>query len=171
MNKTIVLIVLVIGFFGINKMEAQMAAAKKIMWDVKVVAKVNTYKGAAWRIITDDEKFPSVSNGTIKSVTTNEEGLDPIREVVFTNGNTRSETIIQTDYVYKFMVIKINKNSLPQGIKNAEIAVFTNEVDDDNSTITWTAKIEGKKSAKQKLKTQLKSEFESYAKGLSTINS
>ena len=169
MKKITVLLCLVIGLIGAKRGEAQMAAAKTIVWDVKINVDVKASKGDVWRLLNDNEKLQHLSNGYVRSVKTIDQELVVSREIVFTNGKKRSETIVQTDVVNKFMVIKINKASLPKGIKNAEIAIFTKDIDEENTNILWVAKIEGKKSQKQMLIDQLKAEFESYAKGFSSV--
>jgi carbon monoxide dehydrogenase subunit G len=171
MKKTVILLSFVIGLIATKNVEAQMAAAGKIVWDVEINVDVKTSKGAVWRLINDNEQLQKHSNGYVKSVKTIDEELVVSKEIIFANGKKRTETIAQTDYVNKFMVIQINKSSLPKGIKNAEIAIFTKDIDDDNSNILWVAKIEGKKSSKQKLMDQLKAEFESYAIGFGKIKS
>ncbi len=171
MKKINLLCILLVGMFGVKTSTAQMPAAKTIVWDVKISADVKASKGDVWRVLIDNEKLQQYSNGYVKSVTTIDQELVESRDVVFTNGNTRTETFAQTDYVNKFMVIRINKISLPKGIKSAEIAIFTKDLDDDGSNILWVAKITGRKSAKQKLMNQLEDEFNAYAKGFTKIKS
>jgi len=168
MKKIVIMFLFVLGLISTIRVEAQMAAATKTVWDLEVKVDVKISKGDLWRLIIDNEELINYSNQYVKSIKTKgDEGL--LREIVFTNGNKRSETIVQTDYVHKFLVIKIHKESLPKELKNAEIAIFTKDIDDNNSTITWLAKIEGKKSQKKQLLDQLKSEFKSYAEGFGTI--
>ena len=169
MKKITIALFLILGLIGGKKVWAQMAGAQKVTWDVEIRVDVKAAKGDVWRFINDNEKLQYYSNGYVKSVKTIDEELVVSRDIVFSNGKKRSETIVQTDYVNKFMVIKINKASLPKGIKNAEIAIFTKEIDDENSNIQWLAKIEGNKSKKKILIKQLKAEFESYAKGFGNI--
>lgn len=168
MKKTVVLFLFALGIIGAIRVEAQMATATKTVWDLEVKVDVKTSKGDLWRLISDNEQLINYSNGYVKSIKTNDYD-EQLREIEFTNGNKRFETIVQTDYVHKFLVIKIHKESLPKELKNAEIAIFTKDIDDINSTITWLAKIEGEKMQKQQLLDQLKSEFESYAKGFSSV--
>lgn len=170
-NKKIVFFILVLSLIVTKTVEAQMATATKIVWDVKISADLNASKGDVWRVITDYDKLPKYSNQYVKSIKKIGEGTAESREVVFTNGNKRSETIEQKDYVNKFMVIRINKESLPEGVKYAEIAIFTKDIDDENSNISWLAKVEGKKLQKQKLMDELEVEFKSYIKGFLNLRS
>lgn len=154
-----------------NSVEAQMAAAKTIVWDVQIDVDVNASKGEVWRMLNDNEKLQNHSGGYVKSIKTIDQELVVSKEIVFANGKSRSETIVQTDVVNKFMVIKIDSASLPKGIKTAEIAIFTKAIDDARTNILWVAKIEGKRSKKKLLMNTLKTEFESYAKGFGNIMS
>ncbi|WP_418603527.1 hypothetical protein [Hwangdonia sp.] len=171
MNKVVILFFVVFNLFAANRVEAQMAAAKKIVWDVEINTIVNASKGDLWRLINDNQQLVKHSNGYVKSIKSIDQNPSDVkREIRFANGNRRLETIVQTDLVNKFMVIKINKASLIKGIKNAEIAIFTKSIDDENSRISWLAKIEGKKSQKKLLVKQLKAEFEAYAKGFNNLH-
>ena len=169
MRKITTLIVLALVFMVSKNSEAQMAAAKTITWDIEINVDVKASKGEVWRHIIDNEKLKFYSNGYVSSIKKIDQELVESREILFSNGNKRIETIKQIDYVNKFMVIRINSESLPKGIKNAEIAIFTKEIDDENSNILWVTQIEGRKSSKQKLIDRLKAEFESYAIGFGEI--
>ncbi|MDO5980955.1 hypothetical protein [Flavivirga spongiicola] len=165
MKKITTVLFLLLGLIGGKKASAQMGGAQKITWDVDVDVDVKASKSAVWGFLNNNEVLQSYSNGYIKSI----RAIDESREIIFTNGKKRSETIVQTDGVNKFMVIKVNKVSLPKGIKNVRIGIFTKDKGEKKSNIHWVAKIEGGKSEKQILMKQLKAEFDSYVKGFSDI--
>jgi hypothetical protein len=169
MKKISIVLVLLLSLIAREKVFAQMEATQKTTWDVNVSTGVKAYKGSVWRFLNDNEMLQRYSNGYVKSVKRISKEPQVSREIVFSNGNKRSESIVQADYVHKFMVIRICKASLPKGIKNAEIAIFTADIDDDNSNIQWKAKIEGSKSKKENFIKQLKAEFSAYAKGFGNI--
>lgn len=169
MKKVTIVLFLLLGVVSGGKVSAQMAAATKTTWDVNVSTGVNASKGAVWRFLNDNEMLQRYSNGYVVSVRTIDQEPKVSREIIFSDGKKRVESIVQTDYVHKFMVLKISKASLPKGIKSAEIAIFTTDLSENTSTIQWKAKIEGSKSKKEILKNQLKAEFSAYAKGFENI--
>ena len=169
MKKTVIILLLTIGLIGINKVSAQMGTAQTITWDVEVETDVKASKGNVWSYLNHVEKLKSLSNGYVKSIKEIDEEIVVSRDIVFSNGKQRSETITQTNVVEKFMVIKFKEKSLPKGVKKGTVGVFTKAIDDENTNIKWFARIEGKKSAKKALLVQLKTEFESYAKGFGNI--
>lgn len=169
MKKVTVLLSLILMVITIKIGEAQMPAAKKVVWDAEVKVNVKASKGDVWQILNDNKKLQYYSNGYVKSIKSLDQELVDSREVVFANGNKRSETITQTDHLHKFMVIVINKASLPKGVKYAQIAIFTKDIDGENTSISWYAMVNGKKLRKQQLVEQLKAEFNAYAKGFGSI--
>jgi len=167
MKNTIATFVLLLGLIFGSGIYAQMAEAQQSIWDISEEAKVNTTQYAVWNYLNDAKMLKQLSNGYVKSVSIIEDNTPPSIKVLFTKGNNRSGKIVQSDVVNKFMVIKINKESLPKGVKEGEIAIFTKSEGKNKSSINWKAKIVGNKQGKQILFNQLKAEFEAYKIGFS----
>lgn len=163
-----IIITLLLSIVCGNGIFAQMAAAQPIVWDIEKKVEVNISQGSLWSILNNDEKLKEYSNGYLKSVSMSNEN-PVIIERVFSDGSNRTEEIVQTNNQYKFMVIKINSEFLPKGVKKAEIAIFTSELPIGRSGVSWNAKIDGKKSGKQLLTKQLIAEFNSYISGFGRI--
>lgn len=168
MKKIITTFVLLLSLIFVNETSAQMASAKKIVWDLSQDVKVNTTQNTVWNYLNDAEMLKKLSNGYVKSVSLVEDDVVSIN-VLFSNGNKRYGKIVQSSAQYKFMVITINNESLPKGVKTGEIAIFTKSESDETSSITWKAKINGNKKGKEQLINQLNAEFESYKVGFSKI--
>ncbi|MNF06774.1 hypothetical protein D3C80_2067980 [compost metagenome] len=66
------------------------------------------------------------------------------------------------------MAYRFKESSLPAGITNVHIAVFTKPVD-GKAEVKWMARIEGKSDAKKALVTQLTAEFDKYANGMTDL--
>jgi len=165
MKKVIVSLFVLICILGKKELHAQMGAAQQIKWDVVKDVDCNMSPDVVWNFLNDTVMLKRASNGYVTSIKT----TDPTsRIIVFSNGSTRSENILQSEKENKIMVMDINKESLPQGITSEEIAIFV-KGDDKKSTITWRAKIEGNKEGKQTLINQLKAEFDDYAIGFEKI--
>ncbi len=168
-NKTIVSLFLLLGLISTNKTFAQMASSKKIAWDIDKKVDVNVSQNTAWEFLNDVKMLKQLSNGYVTSATKGSKGNLVSINLVFLNGIVRTETIVQTDIVNKFMVIEISKESLPKGVINAEIAIFTNTKDDGNSSVNWKAKIDGENPGKQILMDQLNTEIGAYTVGFGKI--
>ncbi len=164
-----IIITLLLGIVFGNGVFAQMASAQKITWDLEIGAKVNASQATVWAYLNDAKMLKQLSNGYVKSmVKTGENAPLPVN-VHFSNGNKRSETIVQINHAYKFMSIDINKESLPKGVKNGEFSIFTKDEGNGKSSVKWLAKIDGNKQGKQTLMNLLKAEFEAYKIGFGKI--
>lgn len=168
MIKKIIVTVLFAVFFG-NGVFAQMATAQKIVWDIDVKAEVNASQSTVWSYLNNVEKLKQFSNGFVKSIQKKGEVAPVSVNVHFSNGKKRYETITQLNNRNKFMTVKINNESLPKGVKNAEIGIFTESESDEKTTISWYAKITGDKKGKKILMNQLNSEFEAYRIGFGNL--
>lgn len=166
MKKATLVLCIVLTAMTSSVALGQMAAATKITWDISINTDVDASKGVIWKLLNDTDKLPKYSDGYVTSI---HEMDGDTREVVFADGSKRKETQAQTDHMNKFLVLKMAPESLPEGIQHAEIAIFTKDIDDDHSSISWKAKIDGKKAAKKAYKEKLTAEIESYVKGLKTF--
>jgi carbon monoxide dehydrogenase subunit G len=164
-----IIVTLLLGIVFVNGIFAQMATAQTIVWDLEVEAQVDASHATVWKYLNDAKMVEETSNGFVKSMIKTDEKVPVSVNVHFSNGNKRSETIVQINHVYKFMSIDINKESLPKGVKNGEFSIFTKSDDDGRTSISWKAKIDGNKNGKQKLIRQLKTEFEAYKIGFGKI--
>lgn len=165
MKKVILCLFVLICVFGKKELHAQLGAAQPMKWDVVKNVDCNMSSDVVWDILNDADLLKRASNGYITSVKTTE---PTSRAIAFSNGRTRAESIAQSDKENKFMVININKESLPQGVSSAVIAIFA-KGEDKKTNITWRARIEGDGEGKQALIDQLKAEFDNYAIGFEKI--
>ncbi len=146
---------------GVQKAHAQMEAAEPVKWDLTQECKLNISQDALWVILTDVKQLAPLSNGFVSSIT--DKGKNA-RVVTFADGSKRTENVTQSDTENKFMVIEFSKESLPEGISDAQIAIFTRE-QNDKSTLVWRVRITGKDKSKQSLIARLKEEFSNYQTG------
>lgn len=165
LKKITLSLVIFLMAVGVKEVSAQMAAATPIKWDVTKVITIPMEQYDVWEILNDVERLQALSNGFATSIKIIDANSPVEREVEFADASKRLETISQTDIINKFMVIKFDPKALPEGIKAAEIAVFTKSLDDDQAQISWNFKVEGGKKEKAALMEKIKAEFENYAIG------
>jgi hypothetical protein len=156
--------VLILGVLGGKSVYAQMGAAAPIKWDLSKEVAFNMEQSRAWEILNSPELLKIAANGYLTSMTISDPTFPVSRDLVFTDGTKRSESIVQLDQEYKFMKITINKASLPKGITEAEIIIFTRPKG-DKTNIMWGAVLKGNEEAKKAMVGQLTAEFDSYVAG------
>jgi hypothetical protein len=164
MKKIVLFLVLLTGLLA-TKAPAQMGAAQKITYDINKQAIVNMAQDQVWEILNQPELLQKASNGYASSITVKDANFPVVREVVFADGSKRTETIKQVDMQYKFMVIQLDNVSLPKGVSEGEILVFTRDKD-AKCEILWKARIKGSDDGKKVLMEKLNAEFDAYAIGL-----
>ncbi|SMG48831.1 hypothetical protein SAMN05660862_3598 [Sphingobacterium psychroaquaticum] len=146
---------------------AQMAAAKKVNWDVEHKVSLNATSGYVWNIIKDDKLSTKASNGFVKSITIDDATMPIDRTVYFADGTKRGERVTQMEDQHKLMVIHVAKESLDPGIDDLEIAIFNQANDADTVTeLTWRILIKGDKEAKEKAKAKILTELKQYELGI-----
>lgn len=151
-----------------TKASAQMGAAQKITYDINKEAIVNMPQDQVWEILNQPELLQKASNGYVTSITVKDANFPVVREVLFTDGSKRTETIKQLEKQYKFMVIQIDNAYLPKGVSEGEIVVFTKDKD-AKCELLWKAKIKGSDEGKKALMEKLNAEFDAYAIGFDKL--
>jgi hypothetical protein len=166
--KKIILSILLLTGLSVVTAKAQMEAAQKITYDVNKDATINMPQDQVWEILNQAELLQKASNGYVTAIFVTDANFPVEREVTFADGTKRKETIKQVDKQYKFMVIQLGTESLPKGIKEAEICIFTKDKD-AKCEINWKAKIKGNTEGQKALMDKLTAEFESYALGFEKL--
>ena len=169
MKRIILSICLILGIIGNNKIFAQMQNAQPITWDIVKEINVNASQNTVWKLLNDASMLKSLSNGFVSSADIVSSKNPLTINLVFSDSSNRLESVVQSDAENKFMVIEINKKSLPKDVTSVQIAIFTKVKDNSNSIISWNARIDGDKIAKKVIIDKLKAEFDSYAIGYSKI--
>lgn len=147
---------------------AQMGAAQTVQWDVTKVAVVKSSQEGAWNMLANLREIKIYTKDFINDVEIKGSELPFDRIITFADGTKRTEQIDQVDQQYKFMAYRFKENTLPAGITNVHIAVFTKDVD-GKAEVKWMARIEGKSDAKKALVAQLTAEFDKYANGITDL--
>jgi len=162
----------VLGFIlvaGLNPASAQeMGGAQVAQWDVTKQATINADQATVWELISDLKNIQLYTKGLIKSVEIKGSTLPFDRILTFEDGTKRTEQIDQIMPEHKFLSYQIKSESLPKGIKDVSIGVFTKSKG-DVTEVSWQAMIDGANEAKKALKEQLTAEFEKYASGLTDL--
>lgn len=166
MNFKLIALALFI-FLNIGYSKAQMAAAKKVEWSVTVELDVPIERDSLWSLMKDYTLVSKLSEGYINSIV-NKDDIQPIlREVTFADGSKREELLKQVDEQHRFLAFDYKDTSLPKGVKSAQFAFFTKELDNSNSRVSWLVRVEGDKDAKDALIKRLNIEMQSYKAGYS----
>lgn len=165
MKKIVLLLSVMFGLVSSSSVYAQMAAAKKVEWSVHVELDVPIERDSLWSLLKDYSLVSKLSEGYITSVV-NKDNIHPIlREVSFADGSKREELLTQVEEQHRFLAFKIKDTSLPKGIKSAEFAYFTKEIDNKNSKVSWLVRVEGDNEAKEAFIKRLNIEMQSYRAG------
>lgn len=164
MRKIIWSLFLVLGVLGGTGAYAQMGAATPIKWDVNKEVAFNMEQHRAWEILNSVDLLKIAANGYLSSIKISDPAFPVGRDIVFSDGTKRSESITQLDQQYKFMNIAINKASLPKGVTSADITIFTKSKG-DKTNIQWGAVVKGNEEGKKAMISQLTAEFDSYIAG------
>lgn len=169
MNKIARIIVIVVALVSMKSAFAQMGAAQKVVWDVTKVTTIPADQMSVWELLSNPKNMEFYTKGFIKSVEIKGTGLPLERIITFENGTTRTEEINQIEMQHKFMSYQLVGESLPKGLEDVSIAVFTKEKG-ETTEVSWMAMVLGNdKEAKKMLTDQLKVEFEKYAVGLTNL--
>ncbi|AFD08422.1 SRPBCC family protein [Solitalea canadensis] len=147
---------------------AQMGAAQTIQWDITKVAVVKADQDGAWSLLSNLREIKMYTKGYISDVEIKGSELPFDRIITFADGTKRTEQIDQVDQRYKFMAYQFKENSLPAGITQVNIAVFTKAVD-DKAEVKWVVRVDGKGDAKKALVAQLTAEIDKYAEGMTNL--
>lgn len=166
--KKILLSILLLTAFSAIKVNAQMAAAQKVHYDLSKDAVINMPQDEVWDMLNNAELLQKASNGYVTSIIVTDPNFPVEREITFANGTKRKETIKQLDKQYKFMVIQLGTESLPRGIKEAEVCIFTKNKD-TSCDVNWKARIKGNAEDKKALMEQLTAEFDNYVIGFDKL--
>ncbi|SMD02865.1 SRPBCC family protein [Pedobacter nyackensis] len=162
----------VLGFIllaGLKPASAQeMGGAQAARWDVTKLATVNADQATVWELISNLKNIQLYAKGFIKSVEIKGSTVPFDRIITFEDGTTRTEQIDQVMREYKFLSYQIKAESLPKGLKDVSIGLFTKSKG-DSTEVSWQALIEGSNEAKKAFKEQLSVEFEKYASGLTDL--
>lgn len=145
-----------------------MGAAQKISYDIDKEIIINMPQDGVWEILNQPDLLKKASNGYVTSVTVTDANFPVEREVVFSDNSKRKESIKQLDKQYKFMVIQLGTESLPKGVNEAEIMIFTKDKD-KQCQINWKALVKGNSEGKKALIEKLTAEFNSYAAGFEKL--
>ena len=149
------------------KGHAQMAAAATVGWVIDVHLDVPIDQDSVWTLLKDHAMVSKLSNGYVQSVVGKDFTLPIPREVSLQSGQKREEILTQLDVQHKFLVYRIDKASLPQGLRLVQVAVFTKEHESGSSSINWKVIIEGNDEAKKQEIVRMKGEIEHYKAGWS----
>ena len=162
----------VLGFIfgtGLKSASAQeMGGAQVARWDVTKQITLKADQATVWELISNLKGIDVYTKGFIKSVEIKGSTVPFDRIITFEDGTTRTEQIDQIMREYKFLSYQIKAESLPKGLKDVSIGVFTKSKD-DSTEISWQAMIEGDKEVKKAFMVQLSAEFEKYASGLTGL--
>jgi len=151
-----------------TKANAQMPSAQQVKWDASKEVELNMDVDTVWEIFQQPELLKRASNGYVTSVEVTDPKFSVSRKMVFANGTSRLENIVQNERQNKLMVIEFANASLPKGIKSAEIAIFI-RAKDPKTKILWKAKATGDNEAKRLLMEQLSAEFDGYVAGFNKM--
>ncbi|NQX39362.1 hypothetical protein SAMN05421820_102264 [Pedobacter steynii] len=155
---------LILGVSGGSGAYAQMAAATPIKWDLNKEVSFNMEQYRAWEILNSVDLLKIAANGYVSSIKVSDPAFPVGRDIVFSDGTKRSESITQLEHQHKFMNIAINKASLPKGVTSAEITIFTKSKG-DKTNIQWGAVVKGNEEGKKAMISQLTAEFDAYIAG------
>lgn len=165
MTQRMFLVTFLLTFLGLEFSNAQMAAARKVIWDVETTAVVPVSRDSVWRLLKDHALVSVLSNGYVVSLKDLDEVMPIDREAIFKSGIKRKESLVTLDSQHRFFGYNYKLESLPKGVKSVMVAVFTKEVDESGTEISWKAKIEGGKEEVEAFKRVLNEEFTHYAAG------
>jgi len=169
MRKLFGAIFVLIVIASVKPAQAQeMGTAQKAQWDVTKEATVKADQETVWELISNLKHIGLYTKDFIKSVEVKGTSLPFDRILTFTDGTTRSEQIEQMERQHKFMSYKISAQSLPKGLKDVTIGVFT-KAKGESTELSWLAMVEGEKDAKKAFMAQLTVEFEKYASGITNL--
>jgi hypothetical protein len=155
---------LVLCVLGGSRAYAQMEASTPIKWDINKEVAFEMEQSRVWEILNSVDLLKIAANGYLSSMKISDPTFPVGRDIVFSDGTKRSESITQLDQQYKFMNIAINKESLPKGVTSAEITIFT-KAKGDKTNIQWGAVVKGNEEGKKAMISQLTAEFDSYIAG------
>jgi len=146
----------------------EMGAAQKVQWDITKETTMKIDQETVWELLSNLKHIGSYTKDFIKSVEVKGTSLPFDRILTFTDGTTRSEQIEQIERQHKFISYKISAQSLPKGLKDVTIGIFT-KAKGESTEVSWLALIEGEKDAKKAFIAQLTAEFEKYASGMTNL--
>ncbi|TKC09423.1 hypothetical protein [Pedobacter frigoris] len=164
MKKIILSLLLLTGLTAI-KSYAQMEAAQKVKWDVEKGVEINMELDAIWEVFNNNELLKKASNGYVSAIEVIDAAMPISRKIVFSNGDSRLESITQNEAHNKLIAISFDDTKLPKGIKAAQYAIFF-KANGSKTNVMWRALVSGDGDGKQALVKQLNAEFDSYAAGL-----
>lgn len=165
MNRILIVTFCMI-FLGVSKSNAQMAAAQTVKWNIDCTLDLPVTRDSVWTLLKEYALVSKISNGFVQSIVHKDDIMPILRETTFKDGTKREELLSQVEEQYRFLVFKIKDSSLPKGIESAQIAVFTQEIDDNACQINWKGLVKGKKEAETKYLEVLGSEIKQYKLGL-----
>lgn len=167
--KNILCAIFLLAGLTATRANAQMPSAQQVKWDLSKEVELNMDVDSVWEIFQQPELLKRASNEYVNSVEVTDPKFPVSRKMVFANGTSRFENIVQNERQNKLMVIEFANASLPKGIKSAEIAIFI-RTKDPKTTILWKAKATGDGEAKKVLMEQLSAEFDSYVAGFNKMS-
>lgn len=157
--------VLVLFLLTRSEAIAQMAAAQPTQWNIERSLEAPVSRDSVWTLLKDYSLVSVLSNGFVKSIINKDDIMPILRVTTFSDGNEREELLSQLDEQYRFLVYKIKDNSLPKGIQQASIAVFTVEKTDSISEVLWRVIVKGAEREKADFLELLNIEVAQYIKG------
>lgn len=144
---------------------AQMGEAQQIQWDVTKAANIKSAQEDMWSLLSELDIIALYTKDYIKSVEIKGSELPFERILTFVDGTSRTEKFEQIDQEHKFLSYRFAANSLPAGIEEVSVAVYT-KAKGEETEVKWMATITGKNDAKKAMVAKLNAEFEKYATGL-----
>lgn len=142
-----------------------MEAAQTIKWDITKTVDINMPLDMTWEVFNNNDLFKKASDGYVSAIEVIDANMPVSRKIVFSNGSSRVENVMQNEPQNKLIAINFENANLPKGIKSAEYAIFLKDKN-GKTNIVWRAMVKGDAEAKKALVTQLTAEFDSYAAGL-----
>lgn len=154
--------------FNLKTARAQMGEAQQVQWDVTKTANIKSTQEGMWSLLSELDIIALYTKDYIKSAEIKGSDLPFERILTFVDGTSRTENFEQIDQEHKFLSYRFAKNSLPAGIEEVSIAVYT-KAKGEETEVKWMAIITGKNDAKKALVAKLNAEFEKYATGLTNL--
>lgn len=142
-----------------------MEAAQTIKWDITKTVDINMPLDMTWEVFGNNDLLKKASDGYVSAIEVIDANMPVSRKIVFSNGSSRVENIMQNEPQNKLIAINFADTNLPKGIKSAEYAIFLKDKN-GKTNIVWRAMVKGDAEAKKALVTLLTAEFDSYAAGL-----
>lgn len=164
MQKPFILCLLfLLAMFGTSY--AQMGAARTVAWDIDEKLTIAADRDAIWTVLKNPEMAAKLSNGYVQSVENQGNELPFSRKTTFKDGSIRNDEVTQQEEQHRFLVYHFQDDQLPKDLKLVQVAIFTEELADGKTVLTWKGLLEGKKEAKELMMQTLKKEIDQYKIG------